>query len=356
MTKYVKVMDGLKSNAGNFEYKLNEINVANYWNPQADNPKEFGGFNFGTEDKILRWLHRGDTIYDVIIPDDAEVIKVDDEKGVYRTNKIIVTNPQKVTDELVIELYKKNTLSNKIIAQCLLTLIWKNRVEISKYIIKDRVNLDNVNEILEEFVNYTCDKNLVYESAQEIYNILKEIKNPLEISVYIDKEPYIKDITNDKIINITGESGSGKSYYSDKYIKYDNYIVIDTDVVFGDRQSDNKESVELRNAFSEKPKDFLINNFDEFYLKVLNYFKNSNKTIVIDSAQYRNIKDYKILKGKIIVMRTSINTCYERVLKRWKSINKDFTNEEYIKYAERKKGMFKWYKSLNNFLKKIDKL
>ncbi|MBR4778124.1 MAG: hypothetical protein IK007_11015, partial [Lachnospiraceae bacterium] len=42
--------------------------------------------------------------------------------------------------------------SNKIIAQCLLTFIWKNRIEISKYIIKDRVNLDNVNEILEEFV------------------------------------------------------------------------------------------------------------------------------------------------------------------------------------------------------------
>ena len=90
MSKYVRVMDGLKSNAGGFEYKIDEVNVTDNWNPNSLEAEEMGGFNFGTEDKILRWLHRGDTIYDVIIPDDAEVIKVDDEKGVYRSNKIVV--------------------------------------------------------------------------------------------------------------------------------------------------------------------------------------------------------------------------------------------------------------------------
>ena len=170
MPKYVRVMDGLKSNAGGFEYKLDEINIAEKWNPNSLDPEEMGGFNFGTEDKILRWLHRGDTIYDVIVPDDADVYNVDEDKGIFRANKIIVTNPRKITDEMVIDLYKKSTLSDKIIAQCLLTLIWKNRIEISKYIIKDRVKLDNADEILEEFVNYAGDKNLAYESTQEIYN------------------------------------------------------------------------------------------------------------------------------------------------------------------------------------------
>ena len=75
---------------------------------------------------------------------------------------------------MVIELYKKKTLSDKIIAQCLLTLIWKDRLEISKYIIKDRVNFDNIEEIMKEFVNYAGDKNLAYASTQEIYNILQE--------------------------------------------------------------------------------------------------------------------------------------------------------------------------------------
>ena len=92
MTKYVRVMDGLKSNAGGFEYKLDEVNIATLWNPNETEPDKMGGFNFSTEDKILRWLHRGDTIYDVIIPNDTEVIQVDKEKGIYRSNKIIVTN------------------------------------------------------------------------------------------------------------------------------------------------------------------------------------------------------------------------------------------------------------------------
>ena len=72
--KYVRVMDGLKSNAGGFEYKLDEIKIASNWNPDKESGEEMGGFNFSTEDKILRWLHRGDTIYDVVIPDDADIV------------------------------------------------------------------------------------------------------------------------------------------------------------------------------------------------------------------------------------------------------------------------------------------
>jgi len=154
MLKYVRVMDGLKSNAGGFEYKLDAINISNNWNPNENEPDKMGGFNFGREDKILRWIHRGDTLYDVIIPYDAEVILCNEEKGIWRTNKIIITNPRKLTDELIIDLYKKNTLSNKILADCLEVLLWKDKIEICKYIIKDHVNKDNVTEILDEYQNY----------------------------------------------------------------------------------------------------------------------------------------------------------------------------------------------------------
>ena len=175
--KYVRVMDGLKSNAGGFNYKLDEINISEKWDTSTLNPEKMGGFNFGTEDKILRWLHRGDTIYDVIVPDDAEVILCDEEKGIYRSNKIIVTNPRTITDELVLELYKKTTLSDKIIAQCLVTLLWKKRKEISKFIINDRVNKDNVDDILNEFTTYAGEDNLNSESGKEIYNLLIKIKD-----------------------------------------------------------------------------------------------------------------------------------------------------------------------------------
>lgn len=180
--KYVRVMDGLKSNASGFEYKLNEVNVSEKWDTSTLDPEKMGGFNFGTEDKILRWLHRGDTIYDVIIPDDAEVVLCNEEKGIYRSNKIIVTNPRPITNDLVMELYNKTTLSDKIIAHCLVTLLWKNRKEISKYIIKDRINKNNVDEILKEFEWFIANKNNkefkydeLWDDAKEIYDILKII-------------------------------------------------------------------------------------------------------------------------------------------------------------------------------------
>ena len=181
MKKFVRVMNGIKSNAGGFEYKLDEINISNNWNPSEVEPEKMGGFNFSSEDKILRWIHRGDTLYDVIIPKDAEIILWNEEKGVWRTNKIIVTNPQKITDEIVMELYKKTTLSDKIIAQCLQTLLWTNRIEVSKYIINNRVNKENVDIFINEFENYVkksekFDYNELSEDSKMIYNMLKHIK------------------------------------------------------------------------------------------------------------------------------------------------------------------------------------
>ena len=177
--KYLRAMDGKKSNASGKKLKINEIITAKNWNPNANDPKEMGGFNFSVEDKMLRWLHRGNTLYDVEIPEDAEVILCDEEKGIYRANKIIMSNPRKITNEIVLDLYNKNTLSNKIIAQCLRTLLWRDRLEISKYIIKDRVNKDNIKEILTEYEQYAKDKNFgVDESSGDmkiIYDILKEI-------------------------------------------------------------------------------------------------------------------------------------------------------------------------------------
>ena len=357
--KYVRVMDGLKSNANGFEYKLDEVNIAKKWNPNSLDPKEMGGFNFGTEDKILRWLHRGDTIYDVVIPPNAEVINVDKEKGIYRTNKIIVTNPRKITDEIVLDLYKKCTLSNKIIAQCLLTLIWKNRLEISKYIIKDRVSLDNVDEILTEFLNYAGEENLAYESTQEIYEILKEIQSPLDISLYIDKEPYIKIITNDNIINLTGQSGSGKTTYANEHYNNDNYLIVDTDEVLPEHRFPNSTGInkELGEYFRSKYKELpnCGDDFDLIYKEIIDYCTKYNKTIVIDCAQFHCLKDLNLLKGTLVVIRTSIDNCYHRTIERFKKNNKNYTSEELEKYQERKKAIYKWYKYTNEFLEKIGK-
>ena len=48
--KYVKVMFDTTSGASDFEYKINEINISNNWNPSAKNGRDFGGFKYSTED------------------------------------------------------------------------------------------------------------------------------------------------------------------------------------------------------------------------------------------------------------------------------------------------------------------
>ena len=93
MSKFVKVMYGTTSGAkSDFEYKIGEVNVSNNWNPNADSGKEFGGFNYCDEKCILRWLHRGDTIYDVEVPEDASnnvpYYKI---SGLENMNKINIT-------------------------------------------------------------------------------------------------------------------------------------------------------------------------------------------------------------------------------------------------------------------------
>ena len=178
------------------------------------------------------------------------------------------------------------------------------------------------------------------------------------IELSVDKELYIKQITEDKVINITGESGSGKSFYVQKYYSNDEYIVIDTDEVFSRFQTSTGINRELGEMFRKKYVILpdICEDFDTIYSEILEYFKNSNKTIVIDSAQFRNLKNLKILKGKIIILRTSVNTCYQRCLERFKNKYPEATNEEFENYAIKKKQIYRWYKKLNEFILSVAEL
>jgi len=364
MNKFVKVMYDTTSGAkSDFKYKINEINISDNWNPSAENGREFGGFNYATEDCILRWLHRGDTIYDVEIPDDAENIKLEGATTIYRTIKIIVKNPRKVDDDIALFFYNISNIPEKSYYKALGAVAIMNYKKTAIQILKDKVNENNIDEVLEEwndFINHGGeeDRKDLNETVILINDLLSEVKSKLFMSMYIDKEPYIKEITTDKIINITGESGSGKSYYTNQYMDNDDYIIIDTDEVFSryDKSTgyNRKLGMYFRNKYSQLPS--LFEDFDLIYNEILNYFKDTNKTIIIDSAQYRNINDISLLKGKLIVMRTSIDKCYQRCIDRWKSLNKDYTEEELKKYSDKKLGMYSWYKDINKFIIKVESL
>ena len=53
----------------------------------------------------------------------------------------------------------------------------------------------------------------------------------LRIDEVIDKGLYYKKISNDKVINITGEGGSGKSTLANGYRDDEIYLVVDYDMI-----------------------------------------------------------------------------------------------------------------------------
>ena len=186
MSKFVKVMYGTTSGAKrNFEYKINEINVSNNWNPEAKSGKEFGGFNYCAEECILRWLHRGDTTYDVEIPEDAENIKLEGATTIYRTNKIIVKNPRKVDDDLALHFYEISKIPEKAYYTALGVVSIMNYEKTAKAILKDKVNKDNIEIVLEEWNNFIehDGKN----DRKGINNLIIEIDNQLN-KIKLDKE------------------------------------------------------------------------------------------------------------------------------------------------------------------------
>ncbi len=181
MKKFVKVMYGTKSGAKiGLDYKVNEINISDNWNPTAANPKDFGGFNYSEEDSIIRWLHRGDTIYDVEIPEDAENVKLEGATTIYRTNKIIIKNPKKITDDMALEFYKKSHIPEKSYYKTLAVVSLMNYNKTAKKILSDKVNKNNIKEVLEEWNDFFShkgqeDRKESNETIKMIYEQLKKI-------------------------------------------------------------------------------------------------------------------------------------------------------------------------------------
>lgn len=361
--KYLKW--AFKDNIGHRDdqkFELGKIITCDTWNPSSSDWDERGGFNFTNEECALRWISRGDTLYEIEIPEDGEVLEVKNDKtprGIFVANKIIFKNPIPISNELVRYFYKKSKLPLETYFECIGILASRGYYEISLMITKDKVNMDNIDLALEDFnkelkpnrkINYDC-----YNAVKEV---LEEIKSPIDINLFIDKEPYIKQITMDNVINLTGQSGSGKTTYANEQFNSDKYLVIDTDEIFSDDRFEHSKGInkKLGEYFRSKYNKSLNcgEDFDLIYKDILDYCKQYDKTIVIDCAQFHCIKDISLLKGKLIVIRTCIDNCYNRAIERYKNANKNYSREELEKYKEKKKAIYKWYKYTNEFLEKIN--
>ena len=346
------------------KFQVGKVTCCDTWDPTNTDWDKRGGFNFTNEESAFRWMSRGDTLYEVTLPDDAEMIEVKNDKtpgGIMVTNKIIINNPVPISEELLLDLYNKSKLPLTTYFETIGFLAARSYYDLALKVIKDKINMDNIDIAIEEFndsiKSWHSVDNDTYNSVKEV---LDEIKSDILINLYVDKEPYIKELSSDKIINLTGQTGSGKSTYANEHFNSDDYVIIDTDEIVYDNRYPNAKGInkelgtDVRNKYEVLPN--CGDDFDLIYKEILDYCKNIDKTIVIDCAQFHCIKDISLLKGKLIILRTAIDTCYHRTIERYKKNNPNYTEEELDNYIERKKAIFKWYKFSNSFIEKIDSI
>ncbi len=180
--KYLKVMFGTKSGASDFKYKIDEVNESPEWHPEETDPAKMGGFNFSTESKILRWLVRGDTLYDVKIPNGAEIKDCYSESaphGVLRSNKIIISNPRPITDDIAMKLYKKSSLPEKSYFKAMAGCAVRGHLKTANKIFEDKVNDETIALAISEFEDFCKPKDKKF-SEKELNDVSKIIYGKLK--------------------------------------------------------------------------------------------------------------------------------------------------------------------------------
>lgn len=185
------------------------------------------------------------------------------------------------------------------------------------------------------------------------------------IDSYVDKEPLHCVITNDKVINVTGEGGSGKTTYCDIYRKNSDYIVIDYDLIIADVDPKNTLEHSLREMLLRKHgvNFFRTNTLEEkrkvfttMYEEIVDYLLPSGKTLVLDGTQLRFIDDVKKIRGELLVLRPSIETCVQRSVKRKKEQSPNISLIELRKYEQkRRETLIQLNPLLNEFIINVDK-
>ena len=112
--KYFKWVFGTKiSKKENENFEIGKVITANTWDSYNNDWDSRGGFNFTNEECALRWMSRGDTLYEVNVPNDGELIEVKNDKtpgGIFIANKIVLRNPIPISEELLVDFYNKSKL------------------------------------------------------------------------------------------------------------------------------------------------------------------------------------------------------------------------------------------------------
>ena len=187
-----------------------------------------------------------------------------------------------------------------------------------------------------------------------------------KIYLFKDQEDYIKDLTNDNIVNVIGTKGSGKTTSSLQYIDDDDYIVINCDRLFElpSNEKEDKELTNIRKMLNDKYGKLNMNDaFTNCYNDIVEYILGKNKKGLIEGNVIQNV-DPTLLKGKIIIKRTASYKSFKRAVKR------DYQNEYFMnlekekhkylykltrlyKIRKRRKSVFKQAKDIEQIMDKL---
>lgn len=168
-------MDGTISNESGLEFKIGEVVESKDWDDNATEWDTIKGINFSNEENILRWIRRGDTIYDVIIPEDGKVKKVPGTftpDGLFRANKVIVVNPVKLTEEVILDLYEKSNMPEKTYHDVLALLAIRGFEKACLKLIEDKVNENTIDVFIEDYINFEND---IHDNQYGLYFKYKEL-------------------------------------------------------------------------------------------------------------------------------------------------------------------------------------
>ena len=185
-SKYYRVINTIKEYSDGRRFPLNEIVVAdNKVNLNATDRKQIGGFYISTYEYIFRWLIRGDTLCEVIFPEDGKIYKTTSVNGIYVAEKIILTNPQKIDDDFATELYLNSKLPENSYFSAMTACSICGYTNTAMRVCKDKVSKENVDTAIFELDSFCARRNAerksedikAKESVQVLRNHLLEIKN-----------------------------------------------------------------------------------------------------------------------------------------------------------------------------------
>lgn len=169
------------------------------------------------------------------------------------------------------------------------------------------------------------------------------MKNKIDkISIFKDKDDIKFLLTDDNIINVTGIMGSGKTTLAREIRNDTSFELISLDWMFGASLKNRPENIKkLSDDFEKLYPDKNKYKYADLIYKYLLANLADNK--IFEGRHIYRYIDPKVLRGTLIIKRTSLINSYKRAFKR------DMNN----KIKEYKRKEIKFSKVLNRFLARI---